>query len=91
VIKQEQKQQHTKIKSLRNKAIVEVIEMSPTNVIHDIESIAIKIVKQILDKKDFTLYVPSRTSSNQIYVPELDRIVLGEKKGLRHFLNVKVR
>jgi meiotic recombination protein SPO11 len=89
MIKQEQNQQHTTIKSLRNKAIVEVTEMSPTNVIHNIESIAIKIVKQILDKKGFTLDVPSRTSSNQIYVPELDRIVLGEKKGLRHFLNVK--
>ena len=34
---------------------------------------------------------PARAASNQIYVPELDRIVLGDKRGTRSFLNVKVR
>ena len=33
----------------------------------------------------------ARAASNQIYVPELDRIVLGDKRGTRSFLNVKVR
>lgn len=33
----------------------------------------------------------ARAASNQIYVPELDRIVLGNKRGTRSFLNVKVR
>jgi meiotic recombination protein SPO11 len=47
------------------------------------------IAKQVLNKKGFVLEIPSRTSTNQIYVPELDRIVLGEKKGTRSFLNVK--
>ena len=32
----------------------------------------------------------ARAASNQIYVPELDRIVLGDKRGTRSFLNVKV-
>lgn len=38
----------------------------------------------------FQLEIPSRAASNQIYVPELDRIVLGGKRGTRSFLNVKV-
>lgn len=33
----------------------------------------------------------ARAASNQIYVPELDRIVLGDKRGTRSFLNVKVK
>ena len=37
----------------------------------------------------FQLDIPSRASSNQIYIPELDRIVLGNKLGTRTFLNVK--
>ena len=37
----------------------------------------------------FQLDIPSRASSNQIYIPELDRIVLGNKLGTRSFLNVK--
>lgn len=40
--------------------------------------------------KGFQLEIPSRAASNQIYVPELDRIVLGSKTGTRSFLNVKV-
>ncbi len=38
----------------------------------------------------FFLFVKARAASNQIYVPELDRIVLGDKRGTRNFLNVKV-
>ena len=42
-----------------------------------------------LSKQGFQLDIPSRAASNQIYVPELDRIVLGDKRGTRSFLNVK--
>lgn len=77
------------IESLRGKSIIEVAEMSTTEVMEGIESIAMGIAKQVLNKKGFVLEIPSRTSTNQIYVPELDRIVLGEKKGTRSFLNVK--
>ena len=41
-------------------------------------------------QQGFQLEIPSRAASNQIYVPELDRIVLGDKTGTRSFLNVKV-
>lgn len=81
---------HNNIASLQGKSIIEVSEMSPMEVVEAIESIAIQIANQVLQKKGFTLEIPSRSSSNQIYVPELDRIVLGEKRGTRSFLNVKV-
>ena len=73
------------------KSIVEVSEMSALEVTESIESIAIQIVNQILGKRGFELEIPSRTSGNQIYLPELDRIVLGDKKLSRNFLSVKVR
>lgn len=78
------------IASLRGKSIIEVAEMSTTEVVEAIESVAIQITNQVLQKKGFSLEIPSRASSNQIYVPELDRIVLGEKRGTRSFLNAKV-
>lgn len=76
--------------SLRGKSIIEVSEMSTTEVVEAIESVAIQIANQVLQKKGFSLEIPSRSSTNQLYVPELDRIVLGEKRGTRSFLNVKV-
>jgi len=78
------------IASLRGKSIIEVSEMSTTEVVEAIESVAIQIANQVLQKKGFSLEIPSRSNTNQIYVPELDRIVLGEKRGTRSFLNVKV-
>mmetsp|Transcript_22517 Transcript_22517/g.45302 ORF Transcript_22517/g.45302 Transcript_22517/m.45302 type:complete len:454 (+) Transcript_22517:2-1363(+) len=71
------------------KSIVEVVEMNSTEVMEGIENVAVMIARQVLDKQGFQLEIPSRAASNQIYVPELDRIVLGEKRGTRSFLNVK--
>jgi meiotic recombination protein SPO11 len=77
--------------SIKNKSIVEVSEMSALEVTESIESVAVQIANQILDKRGFKLEIPSRSSANQIYLPELDRIVLGDKKMSRSFLNVNVR
>lgn len=74
---------------LKGKSIVEVSEMSSTEVVEAIEAIAIRIANQVLMKKGFSMEIPSRSSSNQVYIPQLDRIVLGDKKGTRSFLNVK--
>lgn len=74
---------------LKGKSIVEVSEMSSTEVVEAIEAIAIRIANQVLIKKGFSMEIPSRSSSNQVYIPQLDRIVLGDKKGTRSFLNVK--
>jgi hypothetical protein len=71
--------------------IVEVVELSSTEVLEGIESVALTIAQQVLSKQGFTLDIPSRASSNQIYVKEWDRIVLGGKRSTRTFLNVRVR
>lgn len=71
--------------------IVEVVELSSTEVLEGIESVALTIAQQVLSKQGFTLDIPSRASSNQIYVKEWDRIVLGGKRSTRNFLNVRVR
>ena len=47
------------------------------------------IADQVLSKRGFTINIPSRASTNQIYVKEWDRIVLGGKRSTRSFLNVK--
>jgi meiotic recombination protein SPO11 len=64
--------------------IVEVDELSATEVLEGIEGIALQITQQ-----GFSLDIPSRAASNQIYVKEWDRIVLGSKRTGRTFLNVR--
>jgi len=70
-------------------SIVEVAELSGSEVLDGMENIAIGIAQQVLSKKGFSFDIPSRASSNQIYVKEWDRIVLGGKRSTRSFLNVK--
>jgi hypothetical protein len=52
------------------KDIVEVEELSSTEVIEGIEAIAVNITNQVLSKKGFSMEIPSRSSSNQIYMKE---------------------
>jgi hypothetical protein len=77
--------------SVKSEEIVEVSELSATEVLEGIEGVALRIAKQVLSKQGFTLDVPSRSASNQIYVKEWDRIVLGGKRSTRSFINVRVR
>lgn len=53
------------------------------------ESIALDIAQQVLNGKGFSMEIPSRAATNQLYVKEWDRIVLGGKRSSRTFLNVK--
>eukprot|EP00977_Amphora_coffeiformis_P004578 scaffold987_cov183-Amphora_coffeaeformis.AAC.6 len=69
--------------------IIEVADLSSPQVLEAMESVALKIAHQVLNRTGFTLDIPSRASSNQIYVKEWDRIVLGGKRSTRTFLNVK--
>jgi meiotic recombination protein SPO11 len=69
--------------------IVEVAELSEAQVLEGMEVIALQVAHQVLSKKGFSMEVPSRAASNQIYVKEWDRIVLGGKRSSRTFLNVK--
>lgn len=73
------------------KNIVEVEELSSTEVLEGMENVALQIASQVLNKQGFSMEIPSRAASNQVYVKEWDRIVLGEKRSSRNFLNVKVR
>lgn len=71
------------------KDIIEVTDLASPQVLEAIESVALTIARQVMNKKGFVLDIPSRASSNQIYVKEWDRIVLGSKRSTRTFLNVK--
>jgi meiotic recombination protein SPO11 len=66
----------------------EVADLSLSSVQSNIESLALKIAHSILSGNGFAFDVPSRSSANQLYVPELDRIVLKDKSSLRPFANV---
>jgi meiotic recombination protein SPO11 len=70
--------------------IVEVDELSATEVLEGIENVALIISQQVMAKQGFSMEIPSRAASNQIYVKEWDRIVLGGKRMERSFTNVKV-
>eukprot|EP00980_Cylindrotheca_fusiformis_P011933 scaffold2830_cov131-Cylindrotheca_fusiformis.AAC.54 len=69
--------------------IVEVAELSSSEVLEGIEAVALTITKQVLARKGFSMDIPSRSSTNQIYVKAWDRIFLGDKQHARNFLNVK--
>ena len=73
----------------RLKNIIEVAELNPTEVLEGMETIALGIANQVLNKQGFSMAVPSRAASNQIYIQAWDRIVLGHKTSSRNFLHVK--
>jgi len=88
VVKQEASSTTTKTSKPKRK-IVSVIEMSCQGVIEAIERITLHIFHQILSKNGFSFDIPSRSASNQVYLPKLDRIVLGNKRMSRSILHVK--
>jgi hypothetical protein len=57
------------------KDVVEVNEMNPIQVIEGIEQEAVRVARSILAQQAFSYDIPSRSNTNQIYVPELDRYV----------------
>lgn len=63
----------------------EVHEMTAPEVSHEIERVIVNIALSIVRGEGLHFTVPSRTSSNQIYIPELDRIVLSDKVTQRAF------
>lgn len=70
-------------------SIVEVSELQSVQVLEGLEAIAVDIAESVMAKQGFALVIPSRAGSNQLYIKEWDRIVLGDKKSARTFLNVK--
>ncbi|XP_057801387.1 DNA topoisomerase 6 subunit A [Salvia miltiorrhiza] len=69
-------------------AFREVCDLPLSSVQSNIESLVLSLAHSILSGAGFAFSVPSRTAANQLYVPELDRIVLKEKSSTRPFANV---
>ena len=63
----------------------EVDELDADRVRAEIEKLVVSAAKSILDGNGFSYDVPSRAAGNQLYVPELDRIVLKENSNVRSF------
>lgn len=53
--------------------------MDAAGVMDEIERIAVETALSIMEGNGFGFRVPTRSSGNQKYVEELDRIVLGDK------------
>jgi len=66
-----------------------VVAQQPLSVRMEIEKIICDVTESIMKGEGFKFDVPNRKSSNQLYVPELDRIVLKNNKKVRDFVNVK--
>eukprot|EP00803_Ostreobium_quekettii_P006159 evm.model.scf_955.6 EVM.evm.TU.scf_955.6 scf_955:34709-40779(+) len=67
----------------------EVVDKDPATVLDEIESTIFKIALTLLDGEGFAFDVPSRAKTNQLYVPELDRIVLKDSTSRRGFSSVQ--
>ena len=63
----------------------EVVAMDTRGVMSEIERIAIQATLSIMRGQGFQYMMPARTSSNMIYVEELDRLVLKDKMLTRVF------
>jgi len=68
---------------------LEVSTLEENDVRFEIERLILSITRSILNNQGFSYHVPARTSSNQLYVPEMDRIVLKDKESLRQFASIK--
>ncbi|XP_024383596.1 DNA topoisomerase 6 subunit A [Physcomitrium patens] len=66
----------------------EVVELNTRSVVLEVEKSILAIAKSILSGNGFGYLIPSRSSANQLYVPELDRIVLKDKASFRQFANI---
>ena len=51
-------------------------------------ALVLAVAHSILAGDGFSFSVPSRSAANQLYVPELDRIVLKDKSSLRPYANI---
>lgn len=71
------------------KTVPQVREMGASGVMNEIERIAVEVAESILAGRGFGFRIPTRTSGNQKYVEELDRIVLGDKvRSIYQFLRI---
>lgn len=65
-----------------------VADQDTTSVTSRINRLVLSVARSILAGRGFSFAVPSRASSNQVYLPDLDRIVLLRRESARPFANV---
>lgn len=65
----------------------EVLELDADRVRRAIEGALAEVARSIMKGDGFSYIVPTRSASNQLYVEELDRIVLKDKTSTRMFAN----
>lgn len=65
--------------------VPQVVDKSADSVLDEVESTIYQVAQQILRGEGFSYGIPSRSKGNQVYVPELDRIVLKDSKSQRPF------
>ncbi|GIL53312.1 hypothetical protein Vafri_8945 [Volvox africanus] len=63
----------------------EVVDKDTDEVLAEIESAIYGVAASIMDGEGFSFDIPSRAKGNQMYVPELDRIVLRDTVSKRPF------
>lgn len=68
---------------------MEVKELNPDEVRSKIEEITLKIVDDIMNRGDCELSIPSRNNKNQLYIKDIDRLVLGSQRTIKKFLNTQ--
>ena len=66
----------------------EVMDMPTAGVLQRIERVMVDAAKAVAGGVGYAFQVPSRTDVNQLYVPQLDRIVLKDKTSARKFVDV---
>eukprot|EP00892_Ulva_mutabilis_P002243 jgi/Ulvmu1/12019/UM083_0032.1 len=66
----------------------EVVDKGATDVLDEVEAAVCEAVITIIDGNGFTFDVPSRAKGNQMYVQELDRIVLRDNISKRAFASL---
>lgn len=81
------KEETRTLKDLSLSNVREVVDKDAQAVLDEIESSILKVAMSILRGDGFSYAVPNRTKTNQLYVPELDRIVLKDSVSQRQFAN----
>jgi len=65
----------------------EVVDKGADSVLDEIETAILVVASSILAGEGFSYSLPNRSKGNQLYVPELDRIVLKDSMSQRPFAN----
>lgn len=67
----------------------EVVDKDSAAVLDEIEAVVFECAVSILQGEGYAFQMPSRSKANQLYVPELDRIVLRSAVQKRPFASVQ--